>query len=107
MGGAKRVGTRGRNCCVKMQAAVNENRLQSALSKLGRVDPADRVACRRLFEAVCADVEESLCDDGLLTTPSELAEGYASVHHALVRLARHLVTGHLRRASAPSIADGR
>jgi len=84
----------------EMQAAVNENRLQSALSKLGRIDPADRVACRRLFEAVCADVEESLRDDGLLTTASELAESYASVRHALVRLARQLVTGHLRRASA-------
>jgi len=55
----------------EMLAAVNQQRLDSVASKTGRVDPADRAACRQLLNDFLFDVAEALVEDGLLRQPAD------------------------------------
>jgi len=45
---------------IEIAAMVTEQRLASVLSKIGRVDPKDKEACRSLLEDLKQDVRESL-----------------------------------------------
>jgi Rnl2 family RNA ligase len=97
-GGGSQVGWAEREAVLgyEMAAAVNTNRLESAISKLGAVQPADRAACRALLDAVVQDVEEALVDDGLLSSAAELGERHPCLRRELELLARKLVTKYLR-----------
>mmetsp|Transcript_61498 Transcript_61498/g.170520 ORF Transcript_61498/g.170520 Transcript_61498/m.170520 type:complete len:418 (-) Transcript_61498:52-1305(-) len=61
---------------IEIQAAVTEQRLANVLSKVGRVDPLDQRACRRLLDDFKADVAESLedADERLLSQSTALQE---------------------------------
>lgn len=48
---------------MEVVSRVTEQRLASVLSKIGRVDSSDQVACRRLLLAMKEDVRESLTDE--------------------------------------------
>ena len=49
-----------------MLAAITEQRLAAVTSKRGRVDVADKAACRALLDEFKADVVDALRDDGVL-----------------------------------------
>ena len=50
----------------EMLAAITEQRLAAVTSKRGRVDVADKAACRALLDEFKADVVDALRDDGVL-----------------------------------------
>ena len=88
----------------EMLAAVNQQRLDSVLSKSARVDAADKAACRRLLHDFKVDVTEALVEDGLLQpattehTPAlqQLAVRHAPLHAELDAASRTLITKFLR-----------
>jgi Rnl2 family RNA ligase len=103
----------------EMLACVTEQRLDNVVSKVGFVDPRDRVACRRLFDGLVEDVLDTLVDDGGLLSmrEGELRIGMQAVGSGarnsllppclaseLETAARALVTKHLR-ARARAAAD--
>merc|ERR1711865_373942 len=45
---------------IEVAAMVNEQRLAAVQSKIGRVDPTDKLACRELLESLKQDVREAL-----------------------------------------------
>ena len=61
----------------EMLASVTSQRLDNAVSKVGRLDPFDRKQCRILLVAFMGDVEETLLDDGLLQPTAESTMGAA------------------------------
>ena len=80
----------------EMLAAVSEQRLASVLSKIGRVEAADRAACRQLLDAFIMDVEEALVEDGLLDAAGQLRVRHSDVHEELERESRKLCAASLR-----------
>jgi len=71
----------------EIMACVNEQRLAAVMSKIGRVDPRDQLACRRLLEDFIKDVCDSLEDaeaavlQGSLELQQELEELCSEVMH--------------------------
>jgi len=51
----------------EMLACLTSQRVDAAVSKLGRVEPTDRARCRALLNELIADVQATLVEDGLLT----------------------------------------
>lgn len=51
----------------EMLACLTSQRVDAAVSKLGRVEPTDRARCRALLNELIADVHATLVEDGLLT----------------------------------------
>ena len=80
----------------EMLAAINEQRLQSVVSKIGRVDSTDRALCNTLFADFVTDVEEALIDDGLLVEHGDLQRRHTPLWHELNTEARKVVTAFLR-----------
>ena len=80
----------------ELLAAVSEPRLASVLSKIGRVDTADRQQCRAVFDDLVRDVEEALVEDGMLAEVGELQSRWGALHRELIGAARKLVTSSLR-----------
>lgn len=62
----------------EMMAAVTEQRLDNVVSKVGRVDPHDRAACRALLDELMRDVEQSLLDEALLAGDND---NHHHIHH--------------------------
>jgi len=50
---------------IEVAALVNEQRLAAVMSKIGRVDPKDKQACRALLEDLKQDVREALDEEEL------------------------------------------
>ena len=93
----------------EMLAAVNQQRLDSVLSKSARVDAADKAACRRLLHDFKVDVAEALAEDGLLQPATternmpalqQLAVRHAPLHAELEAASRTLITKFLRGIGA-------
>ena len=93
----------------EMLAAVNQQRLDSVLSKSARVDAADKAACRRLLHDFKVDVAEALAEDGLLKPATternmpalqQLAVRHAPLHAELEAASRTLITKFLRGVGA-------
>ena len=80
----------------EMLAAVSEPRLQNVLSKIGHVDADDRQQCRRVFDDLVQDIEETLVQDGLVGEAGELQRKHGEVYQDLCDAARKLVTSFLR-----------
>eukprot|EP00325_Prymnesiales_sp_UTEX-LB-985_P008411 CAMPEP_0174695230 /NCGR_PEP_ID=MMETSP1094-20130205/1656_1 /TAXON_ID=156173 /ORGANISM="Chrysochromulina brevifilum, Strain UTEX LB 985" /LENGTH=367 /DNA_ID=CAMNT_0015891679 /DNA_START=52 /DNA_END=1155 /DNA_ORIENTATION=+ len=80
----------------EMLAAINQQRLNSVLSKIGRVNAADKAACRRLLEDFIQDVQEALVEDGLLANTEGFALRHAPLMPELQAESRKLVARHLR-----------
>ena len=101
-GGAKGEGSIAHLASVEMTlryellAAVNEQRLESVLSKHGRIEATDRQACRRLLEDFKRDVEEALVEDGLLEAVGSLRSRHAELHQDLDNASRRVITAFLR-----------
>lgn len=59
---------------IEVFALVNEQRLAAVQSKIGRVDPKDKLACRELLESLKQDVREALdaSDLDVLSASSKL-----------------------------------
>lgn len=89
----------------EISAAVNDNRLESVVSKLGHVNPCDKDACRGLFQAFVNDVEEALVDDGLLESTGQLIERHIPQYDELQAASRKLVVGYLRHQIRRSTLD--
>ena len=81
----------------ELLAAVSEPRLASVLSKIGRVDTADRQQCRAVFDDLVRDVEEALVEDGMLAEVGELQSRWGALHRELIGAARKLVTSSFAR----------
>lgn len=93
----------------EMLAAVNQQRLDSVLSKSARVDAADKAACLRLLHDFKVDVAEALAEDGLLQPATternmpalqQLAVRHAPLHAELEAASRTLITKFLRGVGA-------
>jgi len=90
----------------EMLACLTSQRVDAAVSKLGRVEPTDRARCRALLNELIADVHATLVEDGLLTAAtgevddgaSILAVRYPELQALLEKEARKLVTTWLRKA---------
>lgn len=79
-----------------MIAAVSEPRLAACVSKVGRVDASDRMACRELLQLFIDDVVESLVTDGLVESAAALRTDVELVSE-LDALSRKLCTAFLRQ----------
>merc|ERR1712061_678807 len=82
-------------------ANVIETRLAAVLSKIGRVDVANKEACRRLLEDFKEDVCEALEEEDAVTLRNSL-----ELQQELDQLSRTLITHKLigkSRARQPSI----
>eukprot|EP00928_Gymnodinium_smaydae_P022726 TRINITY_DN18992_c0_g1_i1.p1 TRINITY_DN18992_c0_g1~~TRINITY_DN18992_c0_g1_i1.p1 ORF type:complete len:384 (-),score=54.50 TRINITY_DN18992_c0_g1_i1:272-1423(-) len=68
-------------------ACINDQRLAAVMSKIGRVDVRDQVACRYLLESFKEDVRESLSeDDGLqLQQSSDLQQNLDAECRVLIK----------------------
>lgn len=72
---------------MEMMALVTEQRLANVLSKIGRVDPSDRAACRQVLNDLKEDVCEALDDGDAETVRSSL-----NLQQELDSLCRELIT---------------
>jgi len=72
---------------IEIAASATEQRLASVMSKIGRVDPKDQVACRGLLEDLKEDVREALDDNdlGVLRGSAKLQADLDEMCKALIR----------------------
>merc|ERR1712060_967633 len=75
---------------MEMTSLITEQRLANVTSKIGRVDPADRAACRKLLDDLKEDVCQSL-DDG----DAETLRLSSNLQSELDSLCRALITHEL------------
>merc|ERR1711976_202058 len=68
-------------------ANVTEPRLAAVMSKIGRIDPANKEACRKLLEDFKEDVREALEDED-----AETLQRSAELQEELDQLSRKLIT---------------
>ncbi|KAG8471037.1 hypothetical protein KFE25_009458 [Diacronema lutheri] len=87
----------------ELLANVTAQRLANAVSKQGRTDPRDCVACRELLRAFEADVVDALVDDGHLADAAHLPLTLVVELH---ESAREVVLAHLRELAGGSGDDG-
>ena len=104
-GGAHFVPDSGVALRYEIEARVTEQRLANVVSKIGRIDPADRVACRQLLDCLQRDVLESLVDESVLE-PGSLQEMLpGELGQCLEKAARILVVRHIRKLQAQHAAQ--
>ena len=89
----------------EMLAAINQQRLDSVASKIGRVDPTNKVACRRLLDDFMLDVAEALVDDGLLTQADEMITAHVQLHRECESACRPFVARFLRAGQPDAEAE--
>jgi len=72
---------------IEIQASITEQRLAAVLSKIGRVDPNDKAACRQLLSDFKADLLESLeeADAQLLRQSPNLQEQLDQLSKDLIK----------------------
>jgi len=91
----------------EMLAAINQQRLDAVVSKVGQVDTDDKPACRQLLRDFMVDVAEALVEDGLLAARhvaeaaapplQQLTARHPLLHEELEKHSRTLVARFLRR----------